>query len=221
MVLLRDPREQLEVRPAVLVVVLHADLGEHARHRVGADAPVGRGHRTDMALRLPLVTVLLGPTATAEQTRAGELLDADGEAHVGLARLHGHDHRAQRGGAGGARVGHVVDGDAGLADMLLDLLADTALAHQVAGGEHAHVGHRHATVGERRLHRFGGEVHDVAVVVLAELRHVDAKDENVVTHARIRSVLWVRVRCGSVVSGQAGSKAKPIASTPLSSVPSE
>ena len=78
--------------------------------------------------------------AAAEQAGAGELLDADREAHVGLAGLDRHDRRAQRGGAGGARVGHVVDGDAGLADLLLQLLADAgAGAHEVAGGQHAHV----------------------------------------------------------------------------------
>ena len=60
----------------------------------------------------------------AEQAGAGELLDADGQAHVALAGLDGHDRGAQRGGTGGARVRHVVHGDAGLADLLLQLLAE-------------------------------------------------------------------------------------------------
>ena len=87
------------------------------RPSVGATAP-------KRPFGVQCLAVGLGRAAAAEQAGAGELLDADGEAHVALARLDRHDRRAQRGGAGGARVGHVVDGDAGLADLLLQLLAD-------------------------------------------------------------------------------------------------
>ena len=74
---------------------------------------------------------------------------------------------------GGAGVGHVVDGDAGLADLLLELLADPeAAADQVAGGEDAHVLHRHAGVGQAAEGRLGGEVDRVLVGVLPELGHV-------------------------------------------------
>ena len=126
--------------------------------------------------------VLLGGAAAAEQARAGELLDTDREAHVGLARLDRHDRRAQRGRTGRARVGDVVDGDAGLADLLLQLLADAAAhRHEVARGEHAHLLHRHAAVGERAHRRLGREVDGVLVGVLAELRHVDPEDPDVVT----------------------------------------
>ena len=113
----------------LLVQVLHAHLGEHARHGVGADAAVGLGDGAVAALGLEHVLVALGRAAPAEEAGAGQLLDADGEAHVALAGLHGHDRRAQGGGARGAGVGHVVDGHAGLADLLLQLLAD-------AGGRH-------------------------------------------------------------------------------------
>jgi hypothetical protein len=96
--------------------------------------------------------------------------------------------RAQRRGAGGAGVGHVVHGDAGLADLLLELLADRArAAHQVAGGEHAHVLHRDAAVGEGAEGGLGSEVEDVLVLVLAELRHRDAEDVDVVGHDRFLS----------------------------------
>jgi hypothetical protein len=84
-----------------------------------------------------------------------------------------------------AGVGDVVDGDAGLADLLLQLLAEPAgAAEQVAGGEDAHVPHRHALtgVGERAEHRLGPEVDGVLVGVLAELGHVDAEDPDVVAH---------------------------------------
>ena len=53
-VLLGDAREQLEARAAVLVAVLHADLREHAGHRVGADAAVDRGDRAVAAARRPV-----------------------------------------------------------------------------------------------------------------------------------------------------------------------
>ncbi len=140
--------------------------------------------------------------ARTEQAGAGELLDADGEAHVALAGLDRHDRRAQRGGAGGAGVGHVVDGDAGLADLLLELLADAAAAHQVAGGQHAHVLHRHAAVGQRGERGLRGQVDDVLVGVLAELGHVDAEDPDVVAHG----VLLVELGSMSWVSGRSVSR---------------
>ena len=68
-----------------------------------------------------------------------------------LIAMHGHP---QRGGAGGAGVGHVVDGDAGLAQLLLDHLPDRQrAAHEVAGADDAHVLHGHAAVGQRALDR--------------------------------------------------------------------
>src|SRR5690606_5309078 len=112
----------------------------------------------------------------------------------------------QRGGAGGAGVGHVVGGDAGLADLLLQLLGDAAHAHEVAGCQHTHFLHRHAAVGEGGQRRLSGKVDGVLVRVLAELGHVDPEDPDVVAH---------------VLSPQfsMGSNPKPIASVPSSSVP--
>src|SRR3546814_3662130 len=109
----------------IFVAVLHADLGEHAGHGVGADATVGAGDGAVAALGLEDLALALGGAA-GEEAGARELLDAHGEAHVALAGLDRHDRRAQRRGARGAGVGHVVDGDAGLADLLLQLLADPA-----------------------------------------------------------------------------------------------
>ena len=190
------------------------------------DASVGGGDGAVATLRRPHLAVGLGRAAATEQAGAGELLDADGDAHVALAGLHRHDDRAQRRGAGGARVRHVVDGDAGLADLLLDLLADAARSHQVAGGHDAHLAHRDAAVGERAHGGFGGEVDDVLVGVLAELRHRDAQDVHVLGHGRLLSVQFsgcddVEAMMMSSDEGQAGAKPKPMASVPLSSVPSE
>ena len=182
MVLLADPGEQLERGTAVLVAVLHADLGERPGHRVGADPAVGGRDRAEATLRGPRLAVGLGRAAAAEQTGAGQLLDADGEAHVALAGLDRHDRRAQRGRARGARVGDVVDGDPGLADLLLQPLTHPGVGlHQATGREHADVAHRHPAVGEGGHRRFGREVDRVLVGVLAELRHLDAEDPDVVT----------------------------------------
>ena len=65
-------------------------------------------------------------------------------------------------------------------------------------------------VGERGLRGFRRQVDGVLVGVLPELRHVDPEDPDVVTH-----------RCAPVVQAEIGSKPNPIASTPLSSSPSE
>src|SRR5690606_24148021 len=112
--------------------------------------------------------------------------------------------RAESRGAGGAGVGDVEDGDAGLADLLLELLADAgAGTQQVAGGQDVDVLDRHAPVGQRTQGGLGGEVHRVLVGVLAELGHPDAEDPHVVCHQL----------CSS------GSKPKPTASVPALSVP--
>ena len=164
----------LEGGAVVAVAVLHADVGEHAGHGLGADVAVDRGDRAVA----PVGASAPSPARRRrEQPRARQLLDADGQAVVALAGLHRHRRDAQGGGAGGAGVGDVVDGDAGLADLLLELLAACRpRAHEVARGEHAHVLHLDATVGERAERRLGREVDHVEVGVLAELGHVDPKD---------------------------------------------
>ena len=99
----------------------------------------------------------------------------------------------------------VVDGDAGLADLLLERLADARRpAHQVAGSKHAHVLHRHVAVLQRGQRSLGGEVDGVDVGMLPELRHLDAEDVDVVAGHGYAS---------------RGSKPKPMASVPSSSVP--
>jgi len=141
-----DLREQLEAGAAVLVSVFDPDLGEDARHRLRADPAVNRRHRSVPARRCPGVCVLLlGPAC--QQTGARELLDTDSQAVVHLPGLDGHDGGAQSGGTGRAGIGDVVHGDAGLADLLLKLLADTGTrVHEVARGEHSDVSHRDARV---------------------------------------------------------------------------
>ena len=64
-----------------------------------------------------------------------------------LIAMHRHP---QCGRAGGAGVGDVVDGDPGLADLLLEHLPDRCHRHhQVAGADDADVLHGHAAVGQR------------------------------------------------------------------------
>ena len=65
-VLLADPGEQLEAGAAVAMAVLHADLCEHARHRLRADAAVDRRHRAVPALRRPCRSVVLARSAGEE-----------------------------------------------------------------------------------------------------------------------------------------------------------
>ena len=60
MVLVGHPGELLKAHPFVLVGVLHAGLGEHARHRLSAQDPVDAGHCSVPARRLVDVGVVLG-----------------------------------------------------------------------------------------------------------------------------------------------------------------
>ena len=114
---------------------------------------------------------------------AGPLVDADGEAAVHLTGLHRHGGHSQGCGTGGARVGHVVDGNARLADLLLQRLADPAgPAHEVSGADHTDVLHGHAAIGERARDRLGREIQGVLVRVLPELGHVNSKNPKVVCH---------------------------------------
>jgi hypothetical protein len=155
----------------------------------------------------PFLLVALRGAASTQQTRTRKLLHAHREAHVDLARLHGHDRRAQGGGAGGARVGHVVHGDAGLTDLLLQLLTDTRVRlHQTACGQDAHLLHGDPAVAQGAHRGLGRQVDRVLVGMLAELGHRDAKDPDVVAH-------------GVLLFQFAGSKPKPMASTPASSAP--
>src|SRR4026207_2088966 len=71
------------------------------RPSIGATAP----KRPDGVHSLP---ALFACPPAAEDPGAGELLHSDGETEVAFARLHRHDRGAQRGGARGARVRHVV-----------------------------------------------------------------------------------------------------------------
>ena len=126
MVLLADLGEELEARAAVAVAVLHADLGEDARHGLGADPAVERRDRAEAALR---ASRCCRPTRDSRRP-AGRRRRASRRRRPGPCRtspaliaMHGH---AQRRGAGGAGVRHVVDGDAGLAELLLEQLADAA-----------------------------------------------------------------------------------------------
>ena len=126
-VLLGDLGELLEADAVVLVRVLHARLREHAGHQAGAEQTLDLHHRAVAATRLVDLAAAVTLAARAEQAALAHLLDTDRETHVGFAGLDREQHRAQRGRAGRARVGDVVDGDAGLADLLLQLLADAGL----------------------------------------------------------------------------------------------
>src|SRR5205823_8271936 len=113
------------------------------------------------------------------------------DTHVALARLDGHEHDPQRGGAGGARIGHVVDGDAGLADLLLDALTDAGVRLVEASGRHdVHVLHGHLAVVERGGGRLAGQVDEVLVLVALELGHRDPEDPHVIAHRRASSRSW-------------------------------
>ena len=189
--------------------------------------PSTGGDRPEAAVGLPGIGVLLaGPTG--EQARTGQLLHADGETHVALAGTHGHDRGAQSGGARGAGVGHVVDGDARLADLLLQLLTDArGGVHEVPRGEHTHVAHGHPAVGQGAQRGLGGQVHHIGFRAFAELGHVDAEDPDVVVADR-----WIGDRgaeiCGvhacapwfvGVSPSVTGSKPNPMASVPSESAP--
>ena len=76
---------------------------------------------------IPVFNVQNACATGATALRTAIMAIKAGEAHVALAGLDGHDRRAQRGGARGARVGHVEDRDAGLADLLLELRADAGV----------------------------------------------------------------------------------------------
>ena len=182
MVLLADPREELEGRAAVPVPVLHADLGEDPGHGVGPDTSIQGRDRPLAALGRPGLGVVR-PASAGQQPGSGQLLDAHREAAVDLSRLHRHRCDPQRGGAGGAGIGHVVDGDPGLSDLLLEHLADPpGPSHEVPGPHHADVLHRHAAVSQCAHHGLGGQVQGVLVRVLAELGHVDAQYPDVLAH---------------------------------------
>jgi hypothetical protein len=74
----------------------------------------------------------------------------------------------------------VVERDAGLADLLLDLLAEGVRLELAAHRHHLQVPHGRAGVAQGAEGRLHAEVHDVAVEVPAERRHRRADDPQVV-----------------------------------------
>ena len=110
-VLLRHLGELLEADAVVLAGVVGAGLREHAPHVAGAEHALGRQHVAVATRRR--VARLLRRLRHPVRRRAGRhVLDAEGQADVGLAGADLHDHRAHRGGARGARVVDVVERDA-------------------------------------------------------------------------------------------------------------
>ena len=149
MILLRHFGELLETHAVVLVGVLHASLGKHAGHHVGAETPLDADDGAEAALALEDLLVGAGSAIGTEHAHLAHLLDADRQAHLGLAGLDRHHHRADRRRPRCAGVGHVVHGNAGLAELLLETLADAAVGLvQASGGEHVHLGHGHPAIVE-------------------------------------------------------------------------
>ncbi len=196
-VLLSHLGELLEPDSVVLVGVLHAGLRERPGHQAGTEDALDRADRAVAAGRLE------GPVAgrsrgDAEQTALAHLLQADGQPDVGLARLDGHGRHPERGRAGRAGIGHVVHGNPGLPDLLLDALPDAAGLEQAAGRQDVGVEDRQPGVGERGQGRLAAQVDEVLVVVAHELGHRRADDPERVSHARSPSA-----------PAAAGSPAKP------------
>ena len=116
----RDLGELLEADAVVLVGVLHAGLPEHRRHRARAEPAVDRHDPAVATLGLVTCWRPLRAALPAEQAHLAHLLHADREADVGFAGL---DRRGSTVRTAVAPVAHalthVVDRDAGLADLLL------------------------------------------------------------------------------------------------------
>src|SRR6202045_3070228 len=121
-ILLCDLRELLEADAVVLVRVLHSRLREHTRHQARAEHALNAHYRAVTPAGLEHLAVTPRLAGRAEQTLLAHLLHADCKTHVGLAGLDREVHGANRGRTGRARIGDVVDRDAGLPDLLLDAL---------------------------------------------------------------------------------------------------
>src|SRR3954451_24553560 len=207
-VLLRDLGELLEAHAVVLVRVLHAGMAEHRGHGARAEPTVDRHDAAVATLGL----VLVGPAARrvpGEEPHLAHLLGADGEAEVGHARRDLKVRGAHRGGTGRARVHDVVDRDAGLADLLGDLLADAAHVEHAPGRQDLHVEDGDAGVVERVERGLRGQVDHVLVGIAADLGHRGAEHPDGFTHWKFPSPL----------RAQTGSNPNTTASVPSSSVP--
>jgi hypothetical protein len=168
---------ELPERHVMLARVVHASLGEYARHQPGAEDALGPHDRSEAAAGREHPAIGAGLAGRAEHAHLAHLLRAHDQRHVGLAGLDGEVRDPYRGRACRAGVEDVVRLDTGLADLLLD-----ALGHHAAGlvgvpdGEHTDVADGHVRVGERIERRSGTQVDQVAVLVPAERRHRRADD---------------------------------------------
>ena len=182
MVLGRNTGEEFEVSAVVgmLVQVFHSDLREHAGHHVGAELAFETRHCPVSTGGCPFVGRCATETGT-EHAGTRKLFDANGETHIAFARLDRHDHGTKRGCTSCTRIRNVEHRDAGLANLLLQLLANTCRStHEVSSGEDAHVMNGHTAISESSQRSFCCEINDVFVRMLSELGHVDAENPNVI-----------------------------------------
>src|SRR5207302_3091551 len=121
-VLLGHLRELLEADAVVVVRVFHARLREYAGHHVRAEDAFGSHDGAVASVALVGFLVLARARRSAEQPHLPHLLDTDRDARVGFAGLDRRDDCADRRRPGAAGVRDAVDGNPGLADLLLDAL---------------------------------------------------------------------------------------------------
>ena len=144
---------------AVLAHMLDAGLAEHGGHEARAHLAFGR-------------VCGIAATRTAQQALFAHLLDANRHRDVIHAGSYRHVCFAKRGRAGRACVGHIDDGNAGLANLLQDALTNHRVGLiQIAAREHLDIFDRDARVLHCDKSRFAAEFRNCLLGVTPELDH--------------------------------------------------
>src|SRR5579864_5970838 len=140
-------------------------MRKDARHRARSEESFGRN--------------ALAAARAAEKARP-HLLATDAQHDVVDASLDRHPTFAESCRAGGASVRGVDDGNAGLADLAQDALADTARCfEQIAAVERLHVLDRQPAIVERHQRRLRTELRHRTFGETPELDHVRSYDIDV------------------------------------------
>ena len=190
MVLVGHPGELLKAHSIVFVGVPHAGLGEHARHGLGAQDSIDGRHRPVATRRLVDIGLVLG--STPEKAHLAHLLHTKGQAHFGLASLDGQVDGPDGRGPCGTSISHVVDGNAGLADLLLDPLTHPGLLKQCPCGQDIHVVDGHPAVSQCIDAGLRGKVHGIQVRIPAESGHARSKHPHCIAHRVLLFLFTVR-----------------------------
>ncbi|SBS79124.1 hypothetical protein MHPYR_70045 [uncultured Mycobacterium sp.] len=170
MVLLGDLEEMVDRSVGGARQVGHAGFGEYGGHERAAQHPFAVHHRPVAPARTEFWAA--GLLSGGEQTPLAELFTPDRQREIGLAGAQGQQRRTQCRCTGGTGIGDVVDGRAGLSDLMHDPLPYSGNSFEhITDGNRLHLANCGTAVRQGRPGRSSAQIDDVQLREPTELGH--------------------------------------------------